>query len=122
MSSAAPGVDQESVIGRRKRCARSTVPSPCVTHSASSPDAAWDGDAPTAVRPVSTTADVPANPTTAVAIPAPRACARPPGTSMAVMRAPDRTPVVLPPDPRVASAPVRHRPVDLLTRRNRREW
>ncbi len=98
------------------------MPSPCVTHSASSPDAAWDGDAPTAVRPVSTTADVPANPTTAVAIPAPRACARPPGTSMAVMRAPDRTPVVLPPDPRVASAPVRHRPVDLLIRRNRREW
>src|SRR6476661_5840651 len=46
------------------------MPSACVTHSASSPDAAWAEFAPTAVSPVSTTANELVKPTRAVTIPA----------------------------------------------------
>ncbi len=69
-SSAAPGVDQASVSGIRCRRTSQRTPSPWVAQSASSPEAASDGVAPTARSPVSTTADELVNPTRAVRIPA----------------------------------------------------
>src|SRR6476661_9164489 len=69
-SSAAPGVDQARVTGTRERQARNNTPSPTVRVTASRPDAAWAGLAPTAVRPARTTANDEVNPTSAVTIPA----------------------------------------------------
>ena len=69
-SSAAPGVDQASVSGIRCRRTSQSMPSAWVAQSASSPEAASDGVAPTARSPVSTTADELVNPTRAVRIPA----------------------------------------------------
>ena len=47
-SRAAPGVDHASTTGIRVRCASHSIPSACVRHSATSPDAAWVGVAPMA--------------------------------------------------------------------------
>lgn len=69
-SSAAPGVDQAKVIGIRVRAETSTVARPMVTNSASSPDPAWVGVAPTARSPDSTTANELVEPTRAVTSPA----------------------------------------------------
>ena len=69
-SSAAPGVDQASMIGIRWRLERKIVPIAIVTVTASSPEAASAGVAPTRCRPASTTAKAPVNPTSAETIPA----------------------------------------------------
>ena len=54
--SAAPGVDHTSTRGRRYRRASHTIPTVWATHRTSSPDDAWAEVAPTARRPVRTTA------------------------------------------------------------------
>ena len=69
-SSAAPGVDQASVSGIRWRRTSHSMPSAWVAQTASSPEAASAGEAPTARRPASTTAKELVNPTSAVRIPA----------------------------------------------------
>ena len=65
-SSAAPGVDHAIVTGIRSRRLNSTLPAPMVKQSASSPDAACAGLAPTAPRPANTTAKELVNPATVV--------------------------------------------------------
>ena len=69
-SSAAPGVDHAIVIGIRVRQAKRMQPRPIVTDTIARPEAAWLGDAPSALRPVSTTANEPVKPTTADTMPA----------------------------------------------------
>ena len=69
-SSAAPGVDQATVIGRRVQVARMMQPRPMVTLTARSPLDAWSGLAPTALRPVSTTMNELVNATSAETTPA----------------------------------------------------
>lgn len=54
-SSAAPGVDQATVIGSRVRRDSTIEASPIVIETASRPLPAWAASAPTAVNPVSTT-------------------------------------------------------------------
>ncbi len=68
-SSATPGVDHATVIGMRYRDASTTHPMPTTSVMASSPLAACAGDAPTARRPVRTTANVLVKPTRAVTTP-----------------------------------------------------
>ncbi len=68
--SAAPGVDQASETGVRCRSASQSIPRAWATQSASRPDAAWSGVAPTAVSPASTTTKEEENPTTAATTPA----------------------------------------------------
>lgn len=58
-SRAAPGVDQASVIGIRWRRVSQKIPTACVAHTASRPEEASTGDAPTPRRPASTTAKEP---------------------------------------------------------------
>ncbi len=69
-SRAAPGVDQATVIGIRYRHASTIAATPIVTQSARSPLADCAGVAPTARRPVSTTANELVTPTSEVTIPA----------------------------------------------------
>lgn len=69
-SRAAPGVDQARVIGIRYRRESQSIPNAWVTHRTSSPDAASVASAPTAARPVSTTANELVKPTRAVTMPA----------------------------------------------------
>ena len=69
-SSAAPGVDQATVIGRRVVTDSTIEPSPMRIVTASSPLAAWAGVAPTAVRPCRTTTKALVKPTRAVTTPA----------------------------------------------------
>jgi len=73
-SNAPPGVDQAILIGSRRHRLNKTPQSPIAMASAISPDAAWDGEAPMAVRPFSTTAKDEANPTKAARIPAKILC------------------------------------------------
>src|SRR5437868_7181466 len=69
-SRAAPGVDQAMVIGRRWRRPRRMATTPTETQRASSPEAAWSDEAPTARRPASTTVKELAKPTRPVTTPA----------------------------------------------------
>ena len=69
-STAAPGVDQATVIGIRYRHARRIDATPIVRHSTRRPLAASRGEAPTASSPVSTTANELVTPTSAVTTPA----------------------------------------------------
>ncbi|GGM30104.1 hypothetical protein GCM10007977_034220 [Dactylosporangium sucinum] len=68
-SRAAPGVDHAMLIGMRYRSPSPIATTPIPTQSASSPDAAWAGVAPTARRPASTTVNELAYPTTALTSP-----------------------------------------------------
>lgn len=68
--SAAPGVDQAMVTGIRNRQENSTHPNPMVRHRMATPEPASAGEAPTAVRPASTTANEDEKPTTAEITPA----------------------------------------------------
>lgn len=76
-SSAAPGVDHAMLTGIRLRTPRNAATTPHATHTTSRPDAACPASAPTARSPVSTTANAPANPTTAATMPASTGCANP---------------------------------------------
>src|SRR4051794_31026280 len=69
-SSAAPGVDQASVSGIRWRRTSHKMPTAWVAQTASSPEAASAGVAPTPRRPARTTAKELVNPTSAVRMPA----------------------------------------------------
>jgi hypothetical protein len=69
-SSAAPGVDQATVRGMRWRRESQIIAAPCTTHSASSPEAACAGEAPTPRSPATTTADELVKPTSALRTPA----------------------------------------------------
>src|SRR5690554_685778 len=69
ISTAAPGVDQTIEIGCRYRHESSTVKMPDVTHSASSPDAAWESLAPTASNPAMTSGNELAKPLSEATIP-----------------------------------------------------
>ena len=70
-SSAAPGVDQAIVIGRRVRSESTIEPRPIATLTAVSPLAAWAGLAPTACSPVRTTTKELEKATSAETTPAP---------------------------------------------------
>jgi hypothetical protein len=72
--SAAPGVDQAQLIGIRFHNESKTPQSPMAMETAISPDAAWDGLAPIATKPCSTTAKEEAKPTTPANSPADIAC------------------------------------------------
>ena len=72
--SAAPGVDQAQLIGIRFQSDSKTPQSPMAMETAISPDAAWDGLAPIATKPCSTTAKEEAKPTTPANSPADMAC------------------------------------------------
>ena len=74
ISSAAPGVDHAMLTGIRVRSPSTSATSPEPRHTASSPDAAWLSSAPAARSPVSTTANAPANPTSAATTPASAGC------------------------------------------------
>jgi hypothetical protein len=67
-------VDQAIEIGIRCRSPSQIADRPIVTHSASRPDEAWVGLAPTARSPASTTVNELAKPTTAVTTPASTGC------------------------------------------------
>lgn len=69
-SSAAPGVDQASVTGTFECQDSQSTPMPKRMVSASRPDAAWAGLAPTARSPARTTAKEDVKPTSAVTMPA----------------------------------------------------
>ncbi|KAJ1684180.1 hypothetical protein LUZ63_020473 [Rhynchospora breviuscula] len=69
-SSAAPGVDQASERGARWRRASQAMPPACATHSATRPEAACAGEAPTACNPARTTAKEELKPTRAATTPA----------------------------------------------------
>ena len=69
-STAAPGVDQARVSGIRCRRTSQRMPTPWVAQTASRPEAACAGVAPTPRRPASTTANELVNPTSAVKMPA----------------------------------------------------
>src|SRR5947209_6469378 len=69
-SRAAPGVDQASVSGIRWRRTSHKMPTAWVAQTASSPEAASAGVAPTPRRPARTTAKELVNPTSAVRMPA----------------------------------------------------
>ena len=73
-SSAAPGVDQATLTGRRSRSDSRMPASPIATDSAISPEAACAGLAPTATSPCSTTAKEDAKPTNPASSPAETAC------------------------------------------------
>ena len=94
-SRATPGVDHATVMGMRKRPASTMHPMPTTIEIASSPLAAWAGEAPTVRRPVSTTAKVLVKPTRAVTTPATSGRARE-GAGVTVMGLPtlsdDRAP------------------------------
>jgi hypothetical protein len=71
---AAPGVDQAQLIGMRFQ-SESTMPqSPMAMETAINPDAAWEGLAPMATKPCSTTAKEEAKPTIPANNPAEIAC------------------------------------------------
>jgi hypothetical protein len=72
--SAAPGVDQAQLIGMRFQSDSKTPQSPMAIETAINPDAAWDGLAPIATKPCSTTAKEEAKPTTPANSPADIAC------------------------------------------------
>jgi hypothetical protein len=67
---AAPGVDHAEEIGIRDRTLMITPARPMAIARAVNPEAACVSDAPTAISPLSTTANEDANPTNAVRIPA----------------------------------------------------
>ncbi len=85
ISSAAPGVDQARLIGWRCLSPSQTASAPCSRQSAKSPDAAWDGLAPTPASPCSTMAKELAKPTTAARRPAVSGWTREDGWAVSVM-------------------------------------
>jgi hypothetical protein len=69
-NSAPPGVDQPMVSGIRWRRENQIITAPSTTLSASSPEAAWAGDAPTPRSPDTMTAEELVYPTSALRMPA----------------------------------------------------
>ena len=73
-NNAPPGVDHAMLMGSRYHRLSRIAQTPIPTAKAIKPDADWAGDAPTEVKPRSTTANEDAKPTNAASMPANSVC------------------------------------------------